>query len=163
MPLADDLALPLTEEELSRRRFLSLLGTGALCAAGLGTAITSVRFLEPNVLFEEELRFAVGRPEEIAIGSVLVLAKQKVYIVRGEDGFFALSSVCTHLGCMTRYDKDAGSFSCPCHGSRYALGGAVTTGPAPKSLPRLALSIERGLLIVDAGKRVASDAVFKVT
>ena len=163
MPLADDLALPLTEEELSRRRFLSLLGTGALCAAGLGTAITSVRFLEPNVLYEEELRFAVGRPEEIAIGSVLVLAKQKVYIVRGEDGFFALSSVCTHLGCMTRYDKDAGSFSCPCHGSRYALSGAVTTGPAPKSLPRLALSIERGLLIVDAGKRVASDAVFKVT
>ena len=163
MPLVDDLALPPSDEDSSRRRFLALLGSGALSVAGLGTAITALRFLEPNVLYEEDLRFAVGRPEEIAIGTVLVLPKRKIYIVRGEAGFFALSSVCTHLGCMTRYDKDAGGFSCPCHGSRYALDGHVTQGPAPKTLPRLALSIERGLLVVDAGRRVDEGTILKVS
>ena len=162
MPLLDDLRLPLTTEQWERRKFLALLGTSALGAAVLGTSITTLRFLSPSVLFEEDLRFGVGRPEEIAPGTVLVLPNKKVYVVRTNDGFFALSSVCTHLGCMTRHDAESGGFACPCHGSRFGLDGSVTAGPAPRPLPRLSLSIERGVLVVDAGKQVAHDALFKV-
>ncbi len=160
--LCDDLILPLSEEELDRRRALGLLGGGALALAGLGTAIAAVKYLDPPVLFEEDSRVVIGRPDEIAPGTVLVLPKQKVYVVRSEQGFYALSSVCTHLGCMTRYDKEGDQIACPSHGSRFHLDGSVKHGPAPKPLPRLHMSIERGLVVVDTAKRVAHDALLKV-
>lgn len=163
MPLLDDLALPLADEEVRRRRVLGWIGTCALGAAALGTAVTAYKFFQPNVLFEEDTRFGVGRPEEIAPGTVLVLPKQKVYVVRTDEGFYAVSSVCTHLGCMTRYDRERACFACPCHGSRFRLDGRVEAGPAPRALQRLHLSIERGVLVVDAGRRAPDNAVLKVT
>jgi Rieske Fe-S protein len=163
MPLVDDLSLPLTEAELSRRKFLALVGSGALTVAGVGTAVTSLSFLEPTVLFEEDTRVGVGRPEDIAVGAVLVLPKQKLFVVRSSDGFFALSSTCTHLGCMTRWDGTRGEIDCPCHGSRFHLDGSVLAGPAPRALPRLHLFVERGVLIVDTSKQVAPDFLLKVT
>lgn len=162
MPLLDDLSLPITEEEMVRRKFLGLVGVGALGLSALGTVITTLRFLEPRVLFEEDLRFGVGRPEEFPVGTVLVLPKQKVYVVRTAAGFYAVSSTCTHLGCMTRYVKAKSEFACPCHGSRFHLDGTVEAGPAPKPLPRFALSVERGVLVVDAGKRVPADLLLQV-
>jgi cytochrome b6-f complex iron-sulfur subunit len=160
MPLVDDLSLPLTEEELSRRKFMALVGSGALTVAGLGTAVTTLSFLEPAVLFEEDARVGVGRPEDIAVGTVLVLAKHKTYVMRSAEGFYALSSTCTHLGCMTRHEN--GAIACPCHGSRFSLDGRVTAGPAPRPLPRLQLSVERGVLVVDTSRVVAPDFVLKV-
>jgi cytochrome b6-f complex iron-sulfur subunit len=162
MSLHDDTALPLSDEERSRRRFLAALGTGALAAAALGTGITGLRFLEPSVFFEEDTRVGVGRPDDIAPGTVLVLAKQRLYVVRTPEGFYALSATCTHLGCTTRYDKDAGRIACPCHGSRFALDGHVAQGPAPRPLPRVEITLERGVLVVDSAKRVAPDAILKV-
>jgi nitrite reductase/ring-hydroxylating ferredoxin subunit len=162
MPLCDDLKLPLTDEELSRRRFLGLLGSGALGVAGLGTGISGLRYLEPAVFFEEDTRVGVGRPEDIPVGTVLVLPKQRIFVVRTSEGFFALSSVCTHLGCMTRYERELGELACPCHGSRYQLDGQVKQGPAPRALPRLQITVERGLLVVDSGRRVSADAILKV-
>ena len=152
----------LSGEEQARRRFLLLVGSGALGVAGLGLAAATLRFIEPNVLFEEERRFAVGRPEDVPVGTVLVLTRQRVFVVREARGFYALSAVCTHLGCITRYEAEARGFLCPCHGSRYALTGAVTAGPAPQSLVRLHLSIERDQLIVDAGKLALPDSVLEM-
>jgi Rieske Fe-S protein len=162
MPLDDDLKLPLTEAEMHRRKFLGLLGAGALAVATVGTGITAIRFLEPNVLFEEDRRYVIGKPEEIPIGTVLVLSKQRIYLMRTTEGFFALSSVCTHLGCMTTYDPVHERLACPCHGSRFSLSGQVAEGPAPRPLPRLLLTVERGLLVVDAAQRIAPDAILKV-
>ncbi len=162
MPLCDDLILPLDDDELSRRKFLGLVGGGALAAAGLGTAITSVKYLEPPVFYEEDTRITIGRPEEIPVGTVLVLPKQKLYVMRSSDGFYALSSTCTHLGCMTRYDKDNDQIACPCHGSRFHLDGSVKHGPAPKPLPRLFVALDNGFIVVDTSRRVAPDAVLKV-
>lgn len=163
MPLLDDLRLPLSEAEVERRRFLGLLGSGALGIAVLGTGVTTVRYLEPNVLYEADTRFVVGRPEDIAVGTVLVLTRQKVYVIRVEEGFYALSSVCTHLGCVTRHEPAEEGFFCPCHGSRFQLDGSVRAGPAPQPLPRVELSIERGHLVVDTQKTVAADQILKVT
>jgi nitrite reductase/ring-hydroxylating ferredoxin subunit len=163
VPLDDDLKLPLSDEELSRRRFLGACGSAALAVAGVGTGVSALRYLEPAVLFEEDTRVGVGRPEDIAVGTVLVLPKQKIYVVRSAEGFFALSSTCTHLGCMTRYEREQGVIACPCHGSRFQLDGKVKQGPAPRALPRLEIVVERGVLVVDSSRKVAADAILKVT
>lgn len=163
MALIDDLKLGTAEQELERRRFLALVGAGALGVVGLGLGAATLRFIEPNVLFEEEKRFGVGRPEDIAPGTVLVLSRQRVYVIRTAAGFYALSAVCTHLGCVTRYDASRRGIFCPCHGSRYSLDGAVTDGPAPRPLARYELSLERGVLVVDAAKVVPAGSVFEAT
>ena len=162
MPLVDDLAMPLSEQELGRRKMLGVLGAGALVTAIAGTGLTTLRYLEPSVFYEEDTRFAVGRPEDIAPGTVLVLPRQKVYVIRTSEGFYALSSVCTHLGCMTRYERERKELACPCHGSHFTLDGQVAGGPAPRPLPRLALSIDRGLLVVDAAQHVAAGTILRV-
>jgi cytochrome b6-f complex iron-sulfur subunit len=162
MPLIDDLSAAGSEKELERRKFLGFAGSSALAAAAAGTAITTVRYIAPNVLYEEESRFKVGAPEAIPVGTVLVLPRQKIYLVRGEEGFYALSSICTHLGCMTRYESDLKSFFCPCHGSRFAASGEVQGGPAPLPLPRLEVAIEGGMLVVDSKKIVPAGTVLKV-
>ena len=162
MSLDDDLSFSVSEEELARRKMLTLLGAGALSIAGVGTAITSFRFLEPNVYYEEDTRVGVGPPADILPGTVLVIAKHKLYVIRSSEGIYALSSVCTHLGCMTRYAEESGQLACPCHGSRFSLDGRVAAGPAPRPLRRLQITLERGILVVDSSVEVGADAVFKV-
>lgn len=161
-PLLDDLARPLTAIELDRRKALGLIGSGALVIAAAGTLITAIRFLEPNAFLELDTRFTLGRPEDIAVGTVLVLVSQKVYVVRNERGFVALSAICTHLGCMTRYDAEAKHVACPCHGSRFALTGAVTAGPAPRPLAHVSIALERGELVVDSKRVVAQDFILEL-
>ncbi len=162
MPLVDDLRVPVDVEEVERRRFLTLLGSGALSLAGLGTVIVGVRYLEPDVLYEEDGRFEVGKPETIPPGTVLVSAARKVFVIHGSRGFYALSAVCTHLGCVTRHDSSRDRIVCPCHGSSFDLTGRVVEGPARSRLRRLQLTLQRGVLVVDASQSAKDESELPV-
>lgn len=154
--------MPLDEAERSRRAFLAAMGTLAVGMAGLGTGVTAVRFLWPEVLFEAPTRFRIGRAADIAVGTLVVLPAQRVYLMRAAGGFLAMSAVCTHLGCLTRYEAENNVIFCPCHGSRFATDGQVVNGPAPRPLPRLALTLEDGVLVVDTAVTVDRDALLRV-
>jgi len=130
--------------------------------AGLGTGITAVRYMWPEVLFEEESRYRIGKPDEIPVGTLVTLPEQKIYVVHEAQGFFAMTATCTHLGCLTQYEKENNRIFCPCHGSRFSTAGEVTAGPAPKALPRLLLTLEQGVLVVDANKTVEPEVILKV-
>lgn len=162
MPLIDDLTVPLSDDERTRRAFLQAAGAGALGLAGVGTGITAIRYLWPEVLFEPDTRFRIGRPDEIPAGTLTVLPKQKIFVVHDAAGFYAMSAVCTHLGCLAQYERDASRILCPCHGSRFSTDGQVVQGPAPRPLPRLLLTVERGVLVVDVGKVVGLETVLRV-
>lgn len=159
-----------SEETMTRRYFFEMLGSGAIGTVAFGSAILTYQFLSPNVLLEPPTAFKAGRPEDYPLGSVTLIPNQKVFIVREKAGYFyALSAVCTHLGCITNWKPEGieghpeGIIACPCHGSKFSRSGEVLTGPAPRPLPRLRIALtDGGELLVDKGTVVREEQVLKV-
>lgn len=88
---------------------------------------------------------ALATVAQIPAGGGLILAKQSIVLTRSADGsVHAFSAVCTHQGCTV--DRvSGGAIRCPCHGSTFdAATGAVTGGPAPSPLPKIAVTVRDG-------------------
>ena len=151
------------DARITRRLFCQATGLSACAAAAAGTGLFSIDYLRPRTLIEPPTRFSVGAPEAMEAGTVVTDEAHRVIVSRRKDGFRALSSVCTHLGCITRYQQGTEIIACPCHGSRFSLDGDVIGGPAPRPLHWLEMSIsEKGLIIVDAAVEVPQGTVFKL-
>ena len=120
--------------QLSRRDFLTNLGFGVFLTAVGSTMAMFVRFLTPNIVTPAPGPVEIGMPDEYATGSLTHIENARAYVGRDERGFYAIIAICTHLGCTPRLD--ATEFECPCHGSRFALDGQVTSAPATRPLER---------------------------
>ena len=146
---------------VSRRSFLGLASLGAVLLSSLTVLAGVLRLTKPNVYYEESKKFKIGIPENFPVGVVKKLEDQRVYIFSENDGLHAISSVCTHLGCIVSVSETG--FSCPCHGSKYDQEGKVIAGPAPRNLPwwKISQSLD-GTLIVDAATEVKQGTTFKV-
>jgi cytochrome b6-f complex iron-sulfur subunit len=155
--------VPASEPERpDRRDFLTRVGVGACAAAAVGSGLVTLDFLKPKVLFEPPTTFRAGDPGDYPEGTIRFNKEKKAYVVGGPGGVFALSAVCTHLGCITRFLSDQNIIACPCHGSRFDLEGNVVEGPAPRPLPWLQVATDpSGLLVVDTGIVVPHGKVFK--
>ncbi len=154
---------PGNDRRVTRRRFCQITGLAACTAAAGGAALVSADFVRPRVLFEPPTRFMVGLPETIDRGAVLANESFRAYVVRRRDGFSALSAVCTHLGCITRYRPDERIIACPCHGSRFSLEGEVLSGPAPRPLAWLQMALNpRGEIEVDTAVEVPQGTIFRL-
>jgi len=137
------------EASLDRRQFVKV-GATSLGVAGLGACVFGFRYLSPNVLYEPSAIVSVGRPERYAEGSVTLDPRFGIFVARVQEGFYALSAVCTHLGCLSTWKADTAEIACPCHGSTFRRDGTVTSGPAPEPLPWLKVWIaDDGSLMVD--------------
>ena len=148
--------------ELSRRNFLNEITLGALGIAGLGGGALTYQYFSPNVLFEPSTTFRAGNPDLYPINSVSYLQDQQVYIVRTTIGFYAVSAVCTHLGCVTQWKPEANMIACPCHGSKFHSDGKKIEGPAPRPLPHYAINLTAdGELQVDKLQVIKADQVLK--
>jgi nitrite reductase/ring-hydroxylating ferredoxin subunit len=143
------------------RRRLFAVGCFGLGAATAGFLAATFRFLVPNVLYEPSRRFDIGAPGDFPPGSVTFLPDRRLYVFNGADGFYAISSVCTHLGCNVK--RGGPGFACPCHGSQYDENGQVIRGPAPKSLAWYALSLSpHTQLVVDLDQQVNAEFRLRV-
>ena len=67
-----------------------------------------------------------------------------------DDGFVALSPICTHQGCTVGVQGER--LVCPCHGSTYDRRGRVLRGPAPEALRSFPVELEPdGTLVIRLG------------
>jgi cytochrome b6-f complex iron-sulfur subunit len=147
---------------VSRRDFLSELTLGALGIAGLGGVALTYQYFSPNVLFEPASTFRAGNPDLYPVNSVTILQEQQVYIVRTSGGFYAVSAVCTHLGCVTQWKPEANMIACPCHGSKFNPEGTKIEGPAPRPLPHYSITLTAdGELQVDKLQTIKADQVLR--
>jgi len=155
--------LPNSKLGVSRRDFLSEITVGALGIAGLGGTALIYQYFSPNVLFEPSTTFRAGNPDLFPVNSVTFLQDQQVYIVRTPTGFYAVSAVCTHLGCVTQWKPEANRIACPCHGSKFQPDGKKIEGPAPRPLPHYSIILTAdGELLVDKLQTIKADQVLKV-
>ncbi|MBI2944775.1 MAG: Rieske 2Fe-2S domain-containing protein [Candidatus Wallbacteria bacterium] len=139
----------LEPEPIPRRDFLGLAAVWSAVAAFFAAAIGALRLPMPAVFPESNSKVKLGPPDAFRPGSQTHLPEQKLWVVHDEGGLYALSTVCTHLGCIAGKEK-SGEFRCPCHGSVFSKEGKVLGGPAPKALGRLALSLAPdGQLVCD--------------
>jgi len=143
------------DNDVNRRAFFVKLGLGSLSIAAAGTAAFSYQFLSPNVLYEPSPIVNAGRPENYAVDSVTIDVNAGIYLIHAQEGFFVLSAVCTHLGCLTAWKPELGIIACPCHGSKFTRYGVKIEGPAPRPLPWLQTSLsDEGDLMVDRSKQI---------
>ena len=149
---ADDIS------QVTRRSFFSWLSLGwlAFVAATGGFFTMMLRFFFPNVLFEPVQTFRAGYPEDYETGQVDLRwkAKYATWIVRNDEGIYALSTTCTHLGCTPNWLAAEQKFKCPCHGSGFRKTGINFEGPAPRPLERFRIVLaDDGQIVIDKTKK----------
>jgi glycine/D-amino acid oxidase-like deaminating enzyme/nitrite reductase/ring-hydroxylating ferredoxin subunit len=82
----------------------------------------------------------VSGVEEIKAGEGAVIRDglSKIAVYRDEAGkLHERSAVCTHMGCIVRFNSLEKTWDCPCHGSRFSTDGSVINAPAISSLEKI--------------------------
>ncbi len=148
------------QENITRRRILVGLGNLSLAGALIGLGRGALNFLTPPVSSSQPAEIEAGPPEGFAVG-LTPLPDGRAFIGRDDAGLFAVSAICTHLGCTVARAGD--ELACPCHASRFTLDGDNLTGPAALPLPHLKLSLDdRGLLKIHPTEPVSATIRLKL-
>jgi cytochrome b6-f complex iron-sulfur subunit len=131
---------------VTRRTVLKL----SMAAAGLLLLNGVRRFLSYQEPSARTRQAVLGEPGFYPVNSVTAVPGVDCSLLRDEGGFYAISRICTHLGCLVSPDET--SFNCPCHGSKFARDGAVVDGPANQPLQQVQVAqLGDGRLVIDAG------------
>lgn len=161
--MIDQPAPALPSSRASRRSFLVRLIQGAHATMGATLAyIFGSAVLAPSMTRREPLwlpasamsALSDGTPHAVTLriarqdGATEAVDRRVVFLVRAGGTVRALDSTCTHLGCRTRVNAEAGVIECPCHGGMYDLQGQVVSGPPPHPLAQLPTRIEGSRVLV---------------
>ncbi len=146
------------KKDMSRREFLTYAWGATLGLLALQSGVGIFFFMYP--------RFKAGE-----FGGVFYLGPEsalpptdaapspntagKFWLVNTvDDGPKALYMVCTHLGCLYKWEQSNNRFECPCHGSKFSREGFYIEGPAGRSLDTFEITIENSEVAVNTGKKV---------
>ncbi len=153
---------PRFQKPEERRDFLGLAAVWSAAAAVIVALIGALRLPMPSVFPESNSRVKLGPFEQFLASSVTAVPEHRLWIYSRPEGLYAISAVCTHLGCIVSAQEEGGFF-CPCHGSRFDAEGKVVAGPAPRPLMYLDLNLSPdGQLVVDKQKEVSAEARLQV-
>lgn len=160
--MQNELSGPRFEKPMERRDVLGLAAVWAFFGTIIAALIGAFKLPLPAVFPETDSRFPIGKFEDFPVGHAVHLPSRRLWVFSNQDGIAAVSTVCPHLGCLVKRQDD-GKFVCPCHGSRFDAAGKVLSGPPPRGLYWVEISLgPDGRLIVDSKREVSPETRFKV-
>lgn len=137
----------------SRRRFLHIIlaGVGGVSIAAVIYPI--IRYLAP-LGGDDKNVVVVFDENEVMPG------ESKLFTYKGEpsalvnlgNGFIVTSLVCTHLGCLVKWQADKKVFLCPCHAATFSFDGKVLSGPPQSPLESIPFKISAGKITIGGEK-----------
>jgi cytochrome b6-f complex iron-sulfur subunit len=150
--------------KVTRRQFNFVLAIawGTLAFVGLTFGAMFQDFFGLKVLKEPKKIWRVGRMEDFSMPNTVDEKFKRT--PAGSEGFWlvnvadekklvAISTICTHLGCIPNWLAGEYKFKCPCHGSGYYISGINFEGPTPRPLERYAIFKDPdGYVVVDMTK-----------
>lgn len=123
----------------SRRSFITtlilMLASGGLLA----------RYLTPRTTGTRRV-LASAAAADVPANGALVFRTERIALMRNDSGFYAISLICTHLGCTVQVTEN--DLLCPCHGSHFDRQGLVLKGPAGRPLERLTVELRGDMVEV---------------
>ena len=152
--------------DFSRRKFLKsfVVGTAVSTFAGQELWLSVAAACQPAVSGTGVLELNVSQfpPLQDVNGSVRLLFNSlqasrpsgpvyPVLVNRGPGNqFYTLSARCPHQGCAVgAFDPNFAACFCPCHGSRFAIDGALIAGPALVPLTTYINSLDGNILCIE--------------
>lgn len=94
----------------------------------------AVHFIGDRLTSDSLPDFATIRDGE---GQVVVVKDERVAAYRDNNGdLHTLSAICTHSGCVVKWNSSEQTWDCPCHGGRFTATGDVKEGPPLVPLAR---------------------------
>ncbi len=142
---------------MSRRRFVvaaagaTVAGTLGACGGGSSPSGPSPT-PAPTAAPANEVRvplMAVGETVAASASLVAGLATPLAVTRLTQTDVVAVSRICTHMGCTVALPAaPGGTLDCPCHGSRFQVGGKVVQGPAARSLSTFPAAIRGSEVVV---------------
>ena len=138
--------------DLTRRDFINIVKKG-LTATGLTALLAPfVAYFYPPRLEEtpsEAVR--VGTMDDIPLGEsrTIPFGRYPALVIHTDEGFKAYSAVCTHFACICKWDNTEKHIFCPCHEGYFEPNqGEVISGPPPRPLEKIPLSINNGEIFI---------------
>jgi len=140
-------------EPIHRRSFLNYCLGASLLTFGGFAAYSGGRYLLPPGAFSAEAEGGAVRLSlsEAPVGSAKMFrykGQPSVVIRVSEKTVRALSAVCTHLGCIVKWDGAKQQLVCPCHVAAFDVNGNVVGGPAPRPLQSIPAKIAQDEIII---------------
>lgn len=135
----------------SRRQFLNGLIGGWVGAIMAALVYPIVRFVFPPYKEPDEVILLYADYKDILPNSSKIFpwGNKPGILKKNDDGsLIAFVGVCTHLDCNVEYQPEKRKFFCACHDGWYDEFGTNISGPPPKPLRRLFISIEGEDLII---------------
>ncbi len=131
------------QERTDRRKVLRILATGCLAAVGLPRLVGCVAKVDETapVTLDRAAAEQAGR-------TVVTWNSQPVEVRFDGEVFEARSLACTHLGCTVQWIPEESHYACPCHAGFYDAQGNPTSGPPPRPLEPVPVSVSGDLVIV---------------
>jgi cytochrome b6-f complex iron-sulfur subunit len=146
---------------LNRREFLMYAWGASIALLLAGSGISTFFFILPRFKAGEfGGTFSVPVSQFPAEGAPPIPNDEgKYWLVHTQQGYNVLYKVCTHLGCLYKWENSTDRFECPCHGSKFHLDGTYIEGPAPRNLDRFKLAVVDGSGTVIAQNDAKGDPI----
>jgi cytochrome b6-f complex iron-sulfur subunit len=137
---------------LNRQEFLKLFQRGLALLGLTVIAAPIVAYFYPTNLQETPSEpVLVGAETDLPPNSAKTVrfGRYPALVLNTSEGLRAYSAVCTHFGCIVKWNPDLGQIACPCHEGYFdPLDGNVISGPPPEPLPTIQVQLVDGQIYI---------------